>query len=688
MIEAIQQFFRKSPPSSAIGRSVDQQVAMYTNQRKSYERRWYDNNFFDDGHHFRYLSKTTGKIVDLSSKQGSMPQRAIPKASRQIRGITNLLLAPEYTPIVYPENVSKTQYQNPQEYLQALQVAKDYAKKTGHWIKEEFRQQEIIDKTILMLILAAKNSVSYMQIWPDAVQEKIRTQVYDAFDIYLAGEKTEIYDSPSLIKAVPELISVIKANENFDPEQLQYISPDNKYASSEIKQAYMQSKYGSGMMTDEAATLIQKEAFIKEYINDENIERIRQFANDDNILDGKNYGDVVMRHVFTAGGLTLKDEYVGLPEYPFVDFRFEPGSIYQVPLIERFIPANKSLDIVMSRIEGYSNTMITGIYQKRKGENFEVTNTAGGQVIEYDSTPLQQMNMASIPPFLFDFMGMLEKIIEEQGASTSSLGVIPTGVRSGVAIESVKSTEYANLKIASMMLKKTTKRIAEKFMDIADSFIDPQTVYLLEKGNPSYFDIIGQKGVEARERLGISASDAVPIKKSYRVNIEVESGLGFTQEGRRETAQQIINFMMQFVESGILTQDAVKVLVQKTLETFQFGATQEFMEAMDSGAQSSPLTEEQLSAMKIAVLEVLKDAGLTGDEADQKFVDSTKIGVVEALKDTGMLEKKKEPEVQKAPSQSISFKDLPPEGKAQMAAQAGILLDPETLEEVEPENHV
>ena len=33
----------------------------------------------------------------------------------------------------------------------------------------------------------------------------------------------------------------------------------------------------------------------------------------------------------------------------------------------------------------------------------------------------------------------------------------------------------------------------------------------------------------------------------------------------------------------------------------------------------------------------------------------------------------------KGPSESISFKDLPPEGQAQMAAQAGITLTPEAL---------
>ena len=87
----------------------------------------------------------------------------------------------------------------------------------------------------LMLILAAKHGISFMQIWPDAVKEKINTQVYDAFDIFLKGDLNSIYDSPFIIKGIPKTIAEIKANELFNQEQLSKITPDNRLASSEIK---------------------------------------------------------------------------------------------------------------------------------------------------------------------------------------------------------------------------------------------------------------------------------------------------------------------------------------------------------------------------------------------------------------------------------------------------------------------
>lgn len=674
--------FTQKIETKSIAMAIDAVMNSYEMNRRKFERSWYDNNFFDDGYHFRYVSRETGKIVDMSnSKNFNAPQRAIPKASRQIRGIANLLMGPEYTPVIYPSKVSRINFGQTAEYEEAVKESINVAKRTGQWVSKEFDRQEMLDKVMLMLILSAKHGVSYMQIWPDSVEEKIRTQIFDAFDIYLKGDLTEIYDSPSIVKTSQTLISQIKANEEFDEHQLELISPDNKYASSEIKQAYMTSRYGFERATDFNSTLILKEAFIKEYIDEENTERIKTQDNADQILDMRKKGDVVIRHVFTAGGVWLKDEYLDIAEYPFIDFRYEPGPIYQVPMIERFIPANKSLDVLASRIEQYANTMTAGIWSVRAGEDFAISNIPGGQKVTYKNVPPQQIPLAPIPAYLFNFMDFLEKNIEEQGASTSALGNIPNGVKSGVAIESVKSIEYANLKIPSMMLKKTMKRIAQRLIDIGSSYVSPQTVYYMNKGKPDYFEILGEKGIEKRKKIGLPIpTNIIEIKGDYYVDIEVESGLGFTQEGKKQTAQQIITFMLQMSEQGLITQDSIKVVLRRLLDTYQFGATEEFMEALDSGTQASPLTEEQLNAIKIAVLEAMKDSGLVGEEADQKLVDSTKIGTVEALKDTGMLDQMKKPEEEKKPSMSISYKDLPATGKVQLAQQAGIQLSPEETE--------
>jgi len=620
--------------SAKMGTEVDRMVTMAKNQRKQFERRWYDNNFFDDGFHFRYISRDTGKIVDLGNRNRiSSPTRAIPKASRQIRGVANLLLQPNYTPVIYPEKVSKVNYPDPNDYDLAKKAAKEVAQSIGHWINEEWDKQALKEKLIEMVILASKHGVSYLQVWADEQDEKIRTEVYDAFDIFLMGHLTSIYDSPFIIKSIPTLISKIKSDERFDKDARNRLSPDNKYATSEVKEAYMRQRFGSGMTADGAATILLNEAFVKESVckdnKDEIVKSIGKAIKD--YKDGSN----IIRHTFSAGGETLLDEYLDLPEYPFVDLRMEPGPIYQVPLIERFIPANKSLDMIMSRIERYANTMITGTWLKRKGENFQINNVPGGQVIEYSAQPPIQGQMASLPGFWFQYVQLLEKQIEEQGASTSALGSLPPGVKSGVAIESVKATEFMNLKISSDMLKDAVTRISQRFIDIAsDYFITPQTLVLLERGEPKYLDIIGKQGVKARKMAKIDdPRDAIIINKEYKVKIEVESGLGFTMDGKKDTMQQISQYVIGLAQQGLVGPDVVRKITEKFLETFQFGSTQEFMDALDKEAEQGGINEDQLDKMKIALAETLKDTGAVGKEAEDRQIQTGKISTLEALQD-------------------------------------------------------
>src|SRR3990167_1790657 len=641
MADLIKSYSTSGVDTHNIGNVVDQMINVAKDSRRGFEKRWYDNNFFDDGYHFRYLNREQNKVIDLASRSTVWePMRAIPKASRQIRGIANLLLARDPTPIVYPDKVKRYAY-SPEEYQQAIKLSKGVAKKIGCYLKEEYKNQDLLEKLALMVILTCKHGVSYLQVWPDAVDEAIRTQVYDAFDIYLIGSLTEIYDSPFIIKAAPQFISQIKANESFDPKQLEKINPDNRLASSEIKEAYMRAKYGRETNMDQSASLMLKEAFIKEYLNDSSMERIRLQKNGGDILKIKKKGDPIIRQVFVAGNVWLRDEYTNLPDYPFVDFRMEPGPIYQVPLIERFIPTNKSLDLAVSRIERFFHTMNVGIWLKRQGEQFDISNLAGGQIVEYQGTPPVQGNIANPSAMSFPFMQFLTSLIEEQGVTTSTLGKIPQGVKANAAIESIKESEFANLVIPMRRLKGVLKRIDEKFMDLGDNyFVKEKTVYYLEKGEPQYFDIVGNAAAEKRKEVKMPVSDnVIRIKKDYKVDIEVQAGLGYTREGKKAAALQLGEYLLKLAQFGALPPQGVQKFVEALLETYQFGATSEIMETFE-GFEQGGLTDDQIEKVKVGLAEVLKD--LQGSEilpTSEQRIEEGKVATAQTLQDSGIMEK-------------------------------------------------
>lgn len=664
MADKLREYSTNKFTTDQMGAIVDDLKTTAKYSRRGFERRWYDNNFFDDGFHFRYMSRVQNKIVDLADRANMYaPLRAIPKASRQIRGIANLLIAQDPTPVVYPEKVNKSAYPDlpqidPQtrqpavdpetgqpvmttnpEYKQALELSKDIATKAGHWLQEEFKNQELIEKLALMLILSMKHGVSYLKIWPDSVNEKINTSVRDAFDIYLLGERLDVSESPFAIDTSVKTVSWIKANEMFDPVQVQKISPDNRHASSEIKEAYMAARFGRDRSADSAVTLILNEAFIKEYINKDNIARIKIQEDGARILQNKKDGDPIIRQVFTAGGVWLRDKYLSLPEYPLVDFRMEPGPIYQVPQIERFIPQNKSYDMIVSRLERILHSSNMGILLKQQGQQFQVSNEAGGQVIEYNGVKPDWMGMPQVPAWTFNVLNIMDANMQEQGANVSTNAQVPRGVKANAAIESLKESEYANLAIATRRLKNTVKRISERFLDLADSyFITPQSVSLLEKGEPQYFDIIGATALEYRKMAKIETpDDVVPIKKDYHVEIEIESQLGYTQEGRKASAKELADLILQLAQMQIIPPEAVMIFMQQLLKAYQFGPTGELMESMDkfiqSGAQAG-VDDQSLDKIKLAVLEVMKD--LAGSEVlpnTNQRVDETKAGVAEVFTD-------------------------------------------------------
>ena len=123
-----------SPDSRAIGKMIEDMNFQAIMRRRGWERRWYNTNWFDDGLHFRVMSKRTGQIIDHVSRNSGFIERAIPRASKQIRGIGALLLTPDYYPVVYPERTTQEKFRDKitgQVNMQAFQKAQEEAKETA-----------------------------------------------------------------------------------------------------------------------------------------------------------------------------------------------------------------------------------------------------------------------------------------------------------------------------------------------------------------------------------------------------------------------------------------------------------------------------------------------------------------------------------------------------------------------------
>lgn len=684
-------FLLHAPDTRGIGKFVEDSNFQAIMRRRAWERRWYNTNWFDDGLHFRVMSKRTGQIIDHVQRYSGFIERAIPRASKQVRGIGALLLTPDYYPVVYPENITEEDFRdrittqvNQQAFEQAKKQAKENARKQGIFLQTTWEDELNLElKMMDMILLTAKHGISFLQVYTDPNTKRIKADVHDAFDIIMYGDKRELDDLPFITKAEPWDFKEVMSSELFDEDKKEQLSPDNLYATSEIKEAYMRARYGSKLNAQNLNTIILRETFIKEYLSDDNWDQAKELGEDNGAMEGKSRGDIIMRHPFSAGGVTLKDEYIDYDNYPFAELRFESGYLYQVPLMERFIPLNKSQDIVVTRIEKWINTMVAGIYQVRKGENMIISNIPGGQKVEYEGTPPEQMQITSVGSTPFQFMEMTDKYIEEQGISSNNVSQLPNNIANNT-IENIQQQEYTNMKFATARLKACVTRIGELCLERGDKdYTKPVEISYKEDNDTKFFSVIGSRGKKTHDKIGSKLpNDIVTLNRKSKIRIEADKGFGLTQDGRRQAMEALMKEMTQLYQLGFIGSEAMAMLVKRFVEEYGYGSTEELMEAIEKGVTQGQMSQQQMKQMKVALLSVLQDTKSVGPAANDQLVKSTQVGVLKTLKDVGLIpeaEKEGKPEAALAPLVNL-YKTAPPDIKRQIETMLG--LQPSTEEPV------
>jgi len=142
-------------------------------------------------------------------------------------------------------------------------------------------------------------------------------------------------------------------------------------------------------------------------------------------------------------------------------------------------------------------------------------------------------------------------------------------------------------------------------------------------------------------RIDTEPLNAIPIKRDYRVDIEVERGLAYTHEGKKQAAKELGDYMVQLSQIGLVDPEVVKVYLRKLLEVYGFGASNEIMEAMEQYTVAGQLTEEQIQTIKIAIIEVMKDMQKAGIlPTSEQRIEEGKVATAEAIRDTGLASKK------------------------------------------------
>ena len=525
----------------------------YQSIRFRYTRQWYINDNFFDGNHFIFFRKSTGTIDRVSPPKGTV-YRSIPKASKQIEAIQNLVLANDPRWMIYPVADSSGKVDD---------VGMKSARRVAHYLVDKFDEQGMLLKTAEIVLYAFKAPYSVFEIAHDE-DKFVDVRTWDAYDIIFDTTVKDIEESPVVIKLVRRTPSDLKANDSYSNTETLTVDP--KLSLEPMKDLRLTEKHGGvGSDDEDIGGVNVMECWAKVKLTAEKIIEIKA-GYDYKWMKDKKVGAVIMRLTTIAQERNLRDEYIDRPDYPFVVYKPKSGSFLQPAWIERFISQNKSLDMFVSNIEAYTALMVKGRWLKNKLSNVTRISNEHGDFIEYDVTPPEQAKMQPIPAYVFQHISNLEKWIEEQGVSTASMGRIPRGVRAYRAIESLKQSDMANLGVAMKSLEDVIKKVGEKILaEVSRSVDSPTTIYRMDGDKPDYFQIIGEeasksKGVEKKVKEG----KLVVINKNVRMKVAIESGLAYTEEGKRSTMMELYGMKV--------------IPTQMLLETLKFSNVGEIIE--------------------------------------------------------------------------------------------------------------
>lgn len=551
----------------------------YSDSRFRFERQWYIADNFFDGNHFVWYRKESGTIDRISPPRGTV-LRAINKASKLVEAVQSLIVSNNAKWTAYPEADLTSG--------QVTEEAEETAHRQSQFLEYIFDQLNMKEKQGDLVLYALKFPVAFWEFYPTDDGLSIGCNTYDAFDILFKPDVDSIYDSPVLFKTVEKTPEEIKANPDYKIADEDEIVVNPEPYASELKSLRYNEKYGSKSGSGKKSTVTLKEAWIQEWYKETVYKEV-----DTGIVDPMT-GEPVMeqvpeerrkrkiRVVTYISGMKepLRNKETAFDNFPFVAYSPKSGALYQPSLLEKVMSANKSLDLIVSGIEQFMHTMNKGRWLKHRNAYLSKVYNETGQIVEWDVEKPELVAQQSIPNYFFTHIGNLEKWIEEQTVNSATMGRNPQGVRAYKTVEALKSSDMSNQAIAITRLETALERAAEIILEISDKYFDrPQTIHRMNKEEPDYFNVVGARYKQPDD-------GAIPLSATTKVNVSVESGLSYTQEGKRQT-------LMELFYAGLVDKQTV-------LEGFKFGNVGEIMQKVEK-------EQSQTSMIDAADFGVLSD---------------------------------------------------------------------------------
>lgn len=388
-----------------------------------------------------------------------------------------------------------------------------------------------------------------------------------------------------------------------------------------------------------------------------------------------------------AGPMPFKLGQDGQPELPFIRCVSieHPGCFWGKTIVERCIPIQRRYNAFRNRKAEYLNLVAIGQWYEPDGSLDEDTelNNAPGNIIRYRPTLSGQkpepVDFPSLPSsFEIEEQTLLQEFTSISGVSElSRYSEAPSGVKSGVALGVASEQDDTRNASAATNIANSVQILGKYWLRLYRQFVQEPRILRSVGAN---------RDVEVREWTASdlnsddvfiengSALSETPSQRRQMVFDLLHAGL-FNRPDQSNLSEEGRQKVFQMLEYGHWESEAEdQYWLQKTRSRRENNAILQGAPVMvqDFDDHSIHIEQHNRQRMLIEYDELLQ--GPNGQMIDQ--IMRQHVGEhQQALQ----AQQANQP-MGKPPNEAIAFKDLPNEGKIQMAKQVGIDLTPQALQ--------
>lgn len=497
--------------------------------RKKIDWQWFIYDLWKEGHHYARYDKGQQQIL-TNPKSDGKPKVTINKIDPAIRAVVNYALRNRPKAEVTPSGATRD---NMEEILRQ-NLFLDYMH--DHLGLRQI-ERGVVEESVA-------SGISWVQIlWDEDAadgQGEIKVNEIDKYDLYWQKGARTPEESRRFTIAVSRSIEELKTDPKYKNANWDNVKADNQRSSSSLKERLLRLDSGdttSAAGSNDSGTVLLKEFW---YYGDKD-----QGEDSEKIYVCAKAGTEIIR----------PSEETDLDRMNFFRLCAQRRKLQMVgkSWIKNLIPLNKRLNSLMSSLAEYNVTMNKVVLVADKGAGVRTFKNEHALVYEKK----RGFNIESTSPgqpsamIIQEIQYILQLFEDISAVHDATMGRIPTGAKSGKALEALQVGDSNNLSEVVENTEIWLEEVYEYILSLAATKyqfardVTPTT----RTGQKEFLKVIGEDATQAAPEEGsemgapVNPLGATVIKKKNVVDVKISSYLAHTAEARREAIGELASVM-------------------------------------------------------------------------------------------------------------------------------------------------